>query len=338
MASHNKTYFVERTDFSLRIARVVRGADYDVIEDVCETVPGTPEEARDFVHEFANEKAGNLIRAYCAIYPPDRILRSMFLKDGPQGMDAEAMHDSVAGQFQIDRAKHAITVLNSDDGLPFVPGRLQKNFLVCGAPREQLREAQEFLVSAGIYPLRLELGSVASVGLLLNYLHLQKIEDPVLMVEIGAENSHVLILNNNQLASAKPLGLGLNSMIAGVRKELGLQDEMAARRLFYSDSFDFREMGERLIDRLLRELQSMTGFYEVQTGQSISRMLCGLLPPKLSWLNETFASSLGMSRLQFDLPTLLNASNLTLEEADPPLQVETPHGLLGLMINQEAQA
>lgn len=337
MPSNNKTFFVERTDFSLRMARLASGPAGDTIEDVREIAPNSPEETRAFVQDFAQEKGTNLVRAYCAIYPSGRLLRNASFKDGPILSDAIALEEAVAAQFQINPADYAITALNTDDGFSFTPGKVQKELLVCGAPREQLREAQDFLVAAGIYPLRLELGSVATVGLLLSNLRLRKIQDPVLVLEIGSDSSHVLILNENRLESAKPLPLGLNSMIAGVRKELGLKDEQAARRLFYSDSFDFREMGPRLIDRLLRELQSMIGFYEVQTGQSITRMLCGLLPAKLGWLNQTFSSSLGMSRLELEIPALLAQSNLNLAEADPPLNVENPLGLLGLMINQEVK-
>lgn len=337
MASHHKAFFVERTDFALRIARVVRGSENDIIEDVRAATVNSPAEAREFIYDFTQEKVGNLVRAYCAIYPSGRILRHVYLKDGPQSMDTEAMHAAVAQQLEIDLNSTRIVVLNCDDGFPFVPKRLQKNFVVCGAPREQLREAQDFFVEAGIYPLRMEMGSVATMGLLLKSLRLQKIEDPVLMLEIGYESSQVLIVSGSKVESAKPLPLGINSMVAGVRKELGLKDEESARRLFYSDSFDFREMGSRLIERILRDLQSMTGFYEVQTGQSISRMICGLLPAKLAWLNNTFADSLGMSRLDIDLPGLLAASGLALPEDNGSLQLETPHGLLSLMVKQEVQ-
>lgn len=319
------------------MARVVSGSESDIIEDVREIAPGSLEEAKAFVQDFAQEKAANLVRAYCAIYPSGRILRNISFKEGPPISDQVTLEEAVGSQFQVNPADYAITALNIDDGIPFTPGRIQKELLICGAPLDQLHEAQEFFVGAGVYPLRLELGSVATIGLLLSNLRARQIQDPVLILEIGPDNSHVLILNENRLESAKPLPLGLNSMIAGVRKELGLKDEQAARRLFYSDSFDFREMGSRLIERLLRELQSMIGFYEVQTGQSITRMLCGLLPSKLAWLNQTFASSLGMSRLELELPTVLAQANLRLAECDPPLNVEYPLGLLGLMIHQEVK-
>ncbi len=337
MASHNKTFFVERTDFSLRMARVVSGAEAEIIEDVREIPTSSPDEVKAAIQDFAAEKAGGLVRAYCAIYPSSRLLRSASLKDGPQIADTAALEMAIATQFQINPGDYGLKYLSIDDGLPFTPGRTQKDLFVCGAPSEELRSAQEFFVGAGIYPLRMELGSVATIGLLLSILRTKKIQDPMLVIEMGYETSHVFILNESRMESAKPLPFGLNSMVACVRKELGLKDEKAARRLFYSDSFDFREMGPRLIERLLRELQSMTGFYEVQTGRSITRMHCNLLPAKLGWLNKTFSSSLGMSPLELDLEVLLEESNVTVAKADPPLNLEHSLGLLGLMINQEVK-
>jgi len=59
-------------------------------------------------------------------------------------------------------------------------------------------------------------------------------------------------------------------------------------------------MGPLLIKRLLKELQSSIGFYEVQTGQSVGQVICIQLSPKLSWLEGSLASSLGIATLKFD--------------------------------------
>jgi hypothetical protein len=119
-----------------------------------------------------------------------------------------------------------------------------------------------------------------------------------------------------------------------VKGELRLKDEGAARQLFFSDSFDFREMGPRLVERLLRELQSMIGFYEVQTGQSLRRLACTLLPSKLTWLNDTFASSLGMRIYEMEMAALLAGAKISPLGGSAVPNGELSHGLLGLMLNQ----
>lgn len=339
MAFHNKSFFIERTDSSLRVVRVGAGPDGDVVEEMREASPHSVEEARAFIGEFSEHSVGGLLRAHCAVYPTGRVIRDCSLKSETETGGTISLQEAITSQLRIDPNQYALTALHADDGLVHEPAsRAQRELVICGAPQEELRREQDYLVAAGVFPLRIELGSVAGAGMLLKALRAQKIQDPLLVLELGEERSHVIILSGNRVESAKPLPLGLNSMVAAVREELGLKDEAAARKLFYSDSFDFREMGPRLIHRLFRELQSMTGFYEVQTGQSIARVLCNLLPPKLTWLDQTFASSLGMARFQIDLPLLLGESGLSLAESNPPVSLYPPLGLLGLMVNQEVTA
>lgn len=336
MASQkNKTFFIEHTDFALRILRLGSSGQGQVIEEVRETTSGTASEVKAFVQEFARVKSGQLVRARCGVYPDRRLLRSASLKDAAKPGDPRALEEVVRTQLRVNPADFLLTALNAEDGTEFNSARPARELFVCGAPRADFKQAQDFLVEAGIYPLRLELGSVAAAGFFLKALQAQQVNEPVLIVELGESTSHVFIFNKNRLDSARPLSLGLNSMVGGVREELGLKDEGAARRLFFSDSFDFREMGPRLVERLLRELRSMTGFYEVETGQSISRMLCTLLPSKLKWLDQTFASALGMDLLEIDAEQILAPSGVTAAADAPGLNGGIPHGLLGLMINQE---
>jgi hypothetical protein len=332
MASQKKkTFYIERTDFSMRFAKVAANGDGAVIEEVRAITPGSAEEVKAFVQDFAQTKTGQMMRARCAIYPEKRVFRHCSLKDAAKPADPRTLEEIIISQFKIRPDQFSLAALNADDGSPYDGSRSNRDVIVCGAPRDALLKAQDLLVQSGIYPLGLEIGSVAATGLLLNQLKSQAVEEPVLVLEIDTDRSNMVVLNRGRVDSARPISLGLNSMIAGVREELGLKDEGAARRLFFSDSFDFREMGPRLVERLLRELQSMIGFYEVQTGQSLGRMTCTLLPPKLSWLNQTFASSLGMRVLEADAPRLLAAAKL---RAEADAGAEISHGLLGLMLNQ----
>jgi hypothetical protein len=89
-----------------------------------------------------------------------------------------------------------------------------------------------------------------------------------------------------------------------------LKDEESARKLFYSNTFDFTGMGPQLIKRLLKELQSSIGFYEVQTGQSIGQVICTLLPAKLGWLENAIATALGVAALKFDFNPWLQARQI----------------------------
>jgi hypothetical protein len=74
-------------------------------------------------------------------------------------------------------------------------------------------------------------------------------------------------------------------------------------------------MGPALIKKLLKELQSSIGFYEVQTGQSIGQLVCAGLPDNLGWLGTTLGSTLGVSVLKPDFGPWLKANNIEWNES-----------------------
>ena len=73
-------------------------------------------------------------------------------------------------------------------------------------------------------------------------------------------------------------------------------------------------MGPLLIKRLLKELQSSIGFYEVQTGQSVGQLVSTQLSPKLAWLDTAIATALGISSLKPDAAPWLQSRQITLPE------------------------
>jgi len=126
------------------------------------------------------------------------------------------------------------------------------------------------------------------------------------------------ILNADGVEVTRPIASGLAEMVPVVQKELGLKDEDSARKLFYSNTFDFTGMGNQLIKHLLKELQSSIGFYEVQTGQSIAHVLCSQLPANLGWLGKTIAGALGVSTFQMELIPWLASLNIKLADGAQP--------------------
>jgi hypothetical protein len=51
---------------------------------------------------------------------------------------------------------------------------------------------------------------------------------------------------------------------------------------------------------MLKELQASTGFYEVQTGQTIGQLFVTLLPKNLSWIETVLSRNLGVPLLRVD--------------------------------------
>jgi hypothetical protein len=127
-------------------------------------------------------------------------------------------------------------------------------------------------------------------------------------------------------------------MIPVVQSELGLKDAESARKLFLTNAFDFTGMGRSLVKKLLKELQSSIGFYEVQTGQSVGQVICTSVPPKLAWLGEVIASALGVSTLPLDLAPWLRFRQVTIGERASAGELDARwFGLVSLMVSHSVQ-
>ncbi len=336
MAKHrHSAYYVEHSDAGFLIART---SGYDqplTLEEVCET----PADARDEIVSVIDRMGGasgaaGYTRARCGVYPPGRILGKIVLDEPRKAKDPHYLEERVKAEFNIDPSAYHLAVLNPRTGaMADVGSLMEKEFFVCGAPIEAFSDLQKEMLQLGVFPDRLELGSVASIGALVDYHRFAEFESPTLVLEIGRRDTRAVIIHRGAVDAVRSIPSGLQSMIAVVQRDLGLKDEEAARRLFYSDSFDFKEMGPRLVDRLLRELQSTVGYYEVSTGLSVGQVLCIKSPNQLAWINKTFAKALNVDPMILNVPGWLERNGVTLGSGVNGDEVPVHWlGLLGLML------
>lgn len=294
----NKGLFIEFSEYSLLAARTSRLTPPFTIEAVDECTASTAEEIEDWVCRFMGVAKGQFVNGVCGIYPPNRIIRRSTLENPAKAKEPSFLPEYLQQQFKVDVATHSISVLNAGDGSEFnIDKGFSRELIFCGAPTEELQEYQDNLVSFGIYPERLELGTISLLGGLIDYSAMKQKTSPTLILEVTSESAQVLIYQGNQLDVARPIPYGLNSMYPIVQKELGLKDEESAKKLFTSNTFDFTEMGNVLLKKLVKELQASTGFYEVQTGQTIGDIFLSLIPDNLSWVGTTLSKTLGVSVL-----------------------------------------
>jgi len=335
-SSKTKGYFVEQSDHMMLLARTSASQAPMVIEELRQCPAGDADAIAEAI-QVIQPKAGpsGFLNACCGVYPAKRLVRRATL-ELKRAKEPTYFPELLTTQFRIDPDKYTVHVINAIDGTDYDVSRAtQKEVLFCGLASDDIGAAQDRLLAAGVYPEQLELGSVATLGALVDYFAFTKSKTPTLVLEVGTDTTHSFIVSSGGVEASRPIPQGLDAMVPIVQKELGLKDEESAKKLFYSNTFDFTGMGPLLVKKLLKELQSSIGFYEVQTGQSVGQVICTMLPAKLSWLDDAIAAALGVSSTKLDLVPWLESRHVTLAEGAAPGGVDIRWlGLLSLMTNQ----
>jgi hypothetical protein len=334
-----KGFYVELTDTTLLLAQTGAGDGPTVVEEIAECSLRDETGCQELVQRYLPKGKGgaNFVRAACGIYPPRRIIRRATIEP-KRVKDPGYLNEFAATQFKIEADRYTFAILNAADGTEYDMNKAAvKDVIFCGLPNDDVVALQEQLLEKRIYPERLELASVSSIGALASYARVMELKAPVLVLEIGMDATHTFIISGGGLDGSRVVPQGFGAMLPVVQKELGLKDEESARKLFFSNTFDFTGMGAALLKRLVRELQSSIGFHEVQTGQSIGSLLCLQLPPKLEWLEGAIGAQLGVSPLKLDLGPWLESQNITiLDTAATPPWPGRWLGLFSLMARNDA--
>jgi hypothetical protein len=338
-ASKTKSYCIEFGEQTISVARLSRGNAPLTVEEIKEFPAGETGALKEYIRTAPGKGPTGYVHALCGISPSKRFVRRHTL-DLKRLKDDAYFPEIYTQQFRIDPEKYNVMVINSNDGSEYDSSKgTAKEVIFCGMPGEEIDSTQDALLGMNIYPERLELTSVASLGALVSYLKFKQNKTPLLLLEFGADSTQSYILSSEGVEISRPIQSGISAMIPVVQKELGLKDEESAKKLFYSNTFDFTSMGLALTKKLLKELQSSIGFYEVQTGQSIGGVLCAQLPASLAWLSQTMASSLAVSAFSIDLAGWLESAQITFAPGVAPSTLsERNLGLFALIANYEHAA
>ncbi len=231
------------------------------------------------------------LRAICHVTPEDRLIRRVEI-EGAKFNDTTYLGDIATNQLKIDPAQYDLAVLDSQSGQPIDANT--KTAVFVGLPSSLAHSLQTKLTSSEIYPERMGLSSANEIGAYIQLLKEDAASTPTLLLEIGRESSSAYIISKDGLEATKVINQGIDSMLPVIQKDLGLKDEESAKKLLQSNAFDFTSMSASLTKKLVKELQSSIGFFEVQTGLNISQLCCIGLPDKMAWLEASIESQLGL--------------------------------------------
>ena len=312
-----KGLFVDISEFSILAVRTSGYVAPIVVEEVA-VLPVESDyslkDVRAFLEQRVDLKGGNY-EAICGIYPKDRFVRYHEVDSGVRLKNQSVLKKLLQSELNVDPETNNIAILNAHDGSPFDPTKNTSNQLIfCGAPAANLQKAQDQILSLGLLPERMELSSVANLGGFCNYMQLNNFESSVMYVELVSDSMHIFILNKGKVNMTRFLNFGLDSLFPILQEELGLKDESSARKLFHSNTFDVAEIGRKLLKKVLKELQAVSGHYEVQTGLNIDKFFISLLPSKLSWISNAISNALGIDLITIELEPWLQSLSIEVDD------------------------
>jgi hypothetical protein len=259
-----KGFFVDMTEQGVMLARTSAPNLPFVVEEIRECPANDAAALEEAIRSLQPRKSpSGYLHAAVGVSPAKRLVRRHAL-DLKRLKEAAYFPEVFTQQFRVEQEKYSsVVLLNAGDGGDYdLAKAAQKDVIFCGIATEDTNAIQDSLIDSGIYPERLELTSVAMLGAVVDYLNFSKSKTPTLVLELGADTTHSYIVAASGVEASRPIALGLDAMVPIVQKELGLKDEESARKLFYSNTFDFTGMGPLLdqaapqgtpvVDRLLR--------------------------------------------------------------------------------------
>lgn len=315
LSSKRKGFFFEASEFSYYGATATAFEPPLTVQEFVILPRSEDKQLRSIIDGISSGKGSRrMVQGNCSVYPESRFICRGSI-DTKKLKDPNFLADNLQSEFQVDPEKNSFRLLNPDVGTEVNPEKtFGRNIVYCGGETAELESLQGNLVDIGIYPRSMEIGSVSCIGGLIDYLKWKEIESPILSVEIQGNFSNVYIVSQKGLLLSKRVAHGINSMIPMLKKELGLEDEEAAKKLLFSRTLDFEDIGSRLLRKLLHELQASTGFFEVQTGVSVGLCFAPVLPDGFNWILEALLESLGVNTLEIDLTGWLEHQGIQLSD------------------------
>lgn len=315
LSSKRKGFFFEASEFSYYGATATAFEPPLTVQEFVLLPRSEEKQLRSMIDAIGSGKGKRrMVQGNCVIYPESRFICRGSI-DSKKLKDPQFLAENLQSKFQVDPEKNSFRLLHPDTGNEIDgSNHFGRYILYCGGETTELNSIQETLIDMGIYPRSMEIGTVSCLGGLIDYLKWKGISAPILSVEIQGNYSNVFIVSEKGLLLAKRVAHGINSMIPMLKKELGLEEEEAAKKLLFSQTLDFEDIGPRLLRKLLHELQASTGFFEVQTGVSVGLCFTPILPDGFGWILQALLESLGVKTLEIDLTGWLEHQGIQLSD------------------------
>jgi hypothetical protein len=300
-SSPNPVCFAEQNDFALLLARGAATGRALRVEALAE-IPLTNAAA---LAEAARTVLAGGAPLVCALRPAGRILHLATAAEsaahaGPAG--AQRFAAGLPGLAGADAPW--IAAARARDGA--APDH--SPWLLAAAAAEPQAQALAALGSLGLKPARTvsaahhAAGAVAAIA-----------TSPTLLVEIGAESAHALLIGPGGVLAAAPISLNLDRIAEAVQTELGMKFRGSAVKLLFNPDYDFTEAAPRIAARLAAVLKPELAALR---GTAPATLACSGLPAAQHWLANALAAALDLTPFAPDVKAWCASSGTTFASAD----------------------
>lgn len=302
------------TDDVVQLARLAGLHERPIVLDRLSELPlGNDEAVTAWFKEAFPSRTGSL-PAYCGFHPPERVisrepvnLRRLYETSYLQSLICDHAKITSAADWQI-------SLLHPSEGSSLTAENAPRAGLLIGVPDSAAREIQPRLLGWGVYPRRLELGTLPLLGGLARHLELNAYPHALVVCEISQTQTRVYFLGKDGVHTPAWLPHGLQSVEEIAMKELGAPDVATARQQLAEPSEAARVQGRRLVRVLARHLRPAVDYFEMQTGQRSGALFCAHLPARLTWLGQALSAAVDLEMFLPDYATWLPAVGLEVAE------------------------
>lgn len=308
-----------------------------VITDYVTLPPTTLQDENNLVGAKCKEWAkSQYIHGTCGVHTRSQFFHKIRLEIKNKRTDSSFLVDAARERFKIDHSTHAIAALVPNVGREYDENRdmQSKDFVLCGALSQSFAIWQDRLITHGVYPDSLELGTVATIGALAHYLRAQNNKSPVLFIEPGFEHSTVAIVSNNGVELTHANVPGLDSVLPTFVADLKINDINTARRNIISGAVTPDGLTGNPFDKICKDIKSCLGFFEMQSGTAVNTVMIYPLHKNLKWMAELITSTLELTTFEINYQDWLKAANIVVApNAQLTLTKDdwVPFGLMALM-------
>ena len=113
--------------------------------------------------------------------------------------------------------------------IPTPQNRAGKDILFVGARSEELSAFQTKILSWGVYPESLEIGTLPVLASVQRVAKAEGRKNPTLVLELGEFQSYIYIVGESEVDMTRNLSFGIGGLLPQIKSELGLADEATAR-------------------------------------------------------------------------------------------------------------